>query len=554
MNKLKNGRLITISLFLSSFLFLYSCLDPEWDFERISDEVLLSPGIAAPLAYGSLDIETMLKEIGTSHIIKKFDDSLLYIAYDRELFTFNANEIINIPNQTFLEFFIESDVALEPEWIGAGIGDTILFEKEQNSEFVFNNNERIDSIHIKTMDLVIDIQSSFRHAGILTLTSESIKLDGEPFQEVVQISDASGNFTYTTTIPLDGNTITLDNSRPDTTVLPLSYDLELINSGNPILPSESCDISMTFVEPEFNSVYGYIGDYNLLIADGRVNIDIFDIDDSEGTIKFADPRFTLYADNSYGVPVEIDLSDVEAYSRLNDITTDVTFDPGVLPFMVNAPDLGQVGQSVESVFEINRENCNIVEVVETEPSDFTYSISAATNPEGPDGVENFVTDTSELRVAFEVTLPIWISAEGWVLEETADFDFEEMFGETSDIIEYFRMTMDATNGLPTAVNMQVFFEDESNTVLDSLFVDDAFLVAPVIDEEDNIQSTEEVSKSVEFDQERLKKIEPAKFMRVRATAYTPGASENEYVKFYSYYAIDFKLKMKADLSINSRDQ
>ena len=554
MKNLNLPRLFAAIIISGSLLFLHSCLDPGWDFERFSDEIVLSPGVAAPLAYGSLSLADILNEVDSSDYVKEFEDNLLYITYAEGLFSYPANEVVNIPNQSFLEFFIESEIGLAPEWIGSGPGDTVRFQKNKDGVFMFENNEKIDSIHVKTMDLVIDVHSSFEHKGILTITSENILVDGEPFREVIQISDAFGNFNYTRTIPIDGHSVYLDNSNPDTTFLPLRFDLALINSGNPILPSQSCDISMTFVDPEFYAVFGYFGDYNLILSDGDVTIDFFDTESLDGQLLFADPRFVLDVANSYGLPVEVDITNLQSYSKINNSYTDISFNPGLNPFSIGAPGIDRIGDTVYTQIEIDRNNCNILEAMETSPSNFLYSVAASTNPQGPGAEQNFVTDSSNLDVNFEVTLPIWIKADGFILDDTLDFNFEEQFGtDASKIIDYFRLTMDATNEMPMRVNMQLFFADENYQILDSMFVDDDFLLPPSLNDEDMVENPAEQSKSVEFDKDRLEAIQPSKYMIIRAKVNTAGASSGEYVKFYSYYTVDFKLKMKADLTINSRD-
>jgi hypothetical protein len=352
---------------------------------------------------------------------------------------------------------------------------------------------------------------------------------------------------------MDGNNVYLDNTNPDTTVLPLSFELKLINSGNPVLPTESCDITMRFVDPEFSAVFGYLGDYNLILSNAALTVDIFDTEDlNGGSLLFADPRFTLNLTNSYGVPVEVDLSNVRAYSRINDISSTIIFNPGVNPFSVAAPGLGQIGEEVSSVIDINKENCNIEEVMETYPNDFRYRVEATTNPGGLER-NNFVTDSSNLKVDFEVVLPIWINAKGFYIDETEPFDFMENFGEDSDIIDYLKLTMDASNGLPTAIDMQLYFQDENYNTIDSMFMDDGFLIEPSLNAEDIVEQPSVQSKSVEFTRARLKKLEPVKYMLIRAWVNTPKAGEGRFVKFYSNYTIDFKIKMQAELTINSRD-
>lgn len=553
MKKTANRTFVAAFFISGLFLFMNSCLDPGWDFERISDEVVLSPGIAVPLFYGSLELGDMIDQVNITNTIKRFDDGLLYISYSQDLISLPANEIIDIPNQTFLEFFIDSDIALAPEWIGAGVGDTVEFRKNRDGVFVFDNNEKIDSIHVKTMDMVIDVRSTFKHRGILTITSESIIIDGEPFRDVIQISDVSGNFTYTRTIPVDGHTIYLDNSRPDTSILPLTFDLDLINSGNPVQTSESCDISMTFVDPEFYAVFGYIGDYNLISTTGNLEVNIFDTDDFDGTLLFADPRFTLDIINSYGLEAEVDLYNLQSYSRSNNVYTDISFDPGIVPFRVGGPGFDNIGDTVKTLFIIDRDDSNVFEAMETFPSEFRYSVSAMANPDGP-GSKNFLTDTSDLKIGFELTLPVWIKAEGWALDDTLEFDFQEEFGEEpAEIIDYLRLTLDAANYLPMQMNMQIYFADQNYIILDSLFIDDKFILPPLINAEDQVEEPIEYSKFVEFYKEDIERIEPSKHMIIRASVNTTDSELNKYVKFYSSYTVDFKLKMKADITVNSRD-
>ncbi|MGC9343925.1 MAG: hypothetical protein ACP5E3_14570, partial [Bacteroidales bacterium] len=207
-------------------------------------------------------------------------------------------------------------------------------------------------------------------------------------------------------------------------------------------------------------------------------------------------------------------------SRLNNVFTDINFTPGIVPFRVAAPTLENLGDTVRTHFEINKDDSNIDEAMETSPSEINYAVSANANPDGP-GTYNFLTDTSNLEVGFEVTLPIWIKAEGWSLEDTADFDFQEEFGgDAVDIIDYLRFTMDAMNYLPMQMNMQMYFADENYVILDSLFTDDAFLLPPLLNAEDRVEEPREYSKIAEFTKEDLQKIEPTKYLIINASVNT----------------------------------
>jgi hypothetical protein len=431
-------------------------------------------------------------------------------------------------------------------------GATIEFTKEKNGEFVFDNNERIDSIHVRTATLSIHVTSSFKHTGVLNITCDNILFNGEPFSEQIAISDLSGNFDQTVNISLDGHKVYLDNSTPGVTYLPLEFELELTNSGNPILTTESCDISMQFKNISFSSVYGYMGDYELLQTSGSLRVDIFNDDLMGGSILFADPRFRLYASNSYGVPVQITLSDVSTYSVIEDVTTNIVFN-GVNPFLIQAPDFEQIGDTVNTIFDINKTNCNIDAALQTSPRDFNYKVRAITNPSGPGAGDNFVTDSSELKLDIEVVLPLELNAGGFALEDTLEFNFEEELGDVADLLEYLRITLEATNGLPLNVDMQMIFANQSYAPLDSLFTNDNFLISANLGANGRVTEPNTKSKSAEFTKTKIDAIRGTKYLLIRATANTKDWDQNKYVKFYSDYLVGFKIKMKAELNVNSKE-
>lgn len=545
-------RIIIAILMTGGLIGLNSCMDDGWDFSKISDEILLTPGIAAPIAYGELSLKDILIEFDSAGYIQEYEDSLMYISYAQDMFSYPSYDIMSIPDQDFLEFFIEAEVAIFPFWNDLPLGDTVSFDKNQDGSFEFPNGEKLDSIYVKSGDLQINVSSSFLHSGIINIGSDSLLHDGEPFHDILKISSADGSFDTSYTVNLENYKIYLDNSDPVKSYLPLTFELSLINSGSPINLSESCNISLSFINFEFSSAYGFFGNYDLMVEDGEIVLELFDISEIEGQISFFNPQLVLNVNNSYGLPVQIDLSDFSTYSVANNVTTPLVFD-GVNPFDILAPGIDSVGTSVPTRIEINNTNCNIAEALETFPNRFNYSVSAITNPLGPEDTDNFITDSSSLDVGIEVALPLHFKANGYALEDTILFDFEEQFGDNVDLIETFILDMDVKNGLPMEVNMQLFFKDENYNMLDSMFVDDKFLLPPTINAQNQITEPSENTKSIELDSAKLEKIKTTKYMFIRATISTAGAQDGDYVKFYSYYNIYFKLKLDAALNVNSRD-
>jgi hypothetical protein len=544
-------------LLISVLIFLNSCMEDYWDFNKIDDEIEVNTWLAGPIVYGSVSIQDLLNEIdNSSDYIHQFDDDLLYLAFSNNLLSYTAEDVVNIPDQQFIQLYLQSDIDI-PAWVVSSLGDTISFQKRKNGEFTFSNGEIIDSIHIKKTMVNMHIESSFKHEGILIVKSDSlIGPDGKTFEKQIMVGNTSGTFTTNIAFPIDGSKILFDNETdPSRSFLPLDIELKLINSLNPILSSESCDITVNFDDITFSSIYGYLGEYEMLQNSGEVAIDLFEEDIEGGTVLFADPRLALNIRNSYGLPVEIEFSDLTTYSKINDVTTPVTF-TGVNPFYIESPTINQVGEVVDATYYINKDNSNVDQALATLPSKFNYTIRAATNPLGPTDNDNFVTDSSKMEADIEVILPLYVRAGGFSIHDTSAFDLDAELGEEIDFMEYFRLTLEATNGMPASVNMQIIFTDENYNPVDSVFLDnDLILEAAELDANDKVVSPLSKTKSVVFDKDRIQNAKPTKFMIVTAKINTTNyeSDPNQYVKFYSYYTLDFSVRARAGARINSRE-
>ncbi len=549
----KSRKSILLSFIVLFLIGMTSCFDSNYDFANISDEIEITPGISAPLAFGTLSLQDILNEVdSTGDFVKQFsDDSLLYIIYSENIVSYKGADLISIPNQDFLELFIDSDVAAAGV-LSVPVGESTKTTKTKNGEFKFNNGEKIDSMNLKSVVMHVDVTSSFHHRGYLTIYSDSIFVDGKKFRKVIEISREDGTFTSNFDTTLNNVKLIMDNSDPLTTILPIKFDLELINSGAAVLPSEKCDITVSLNDNRFTSVFGYLGNYNLLATDGAIDITLFN-EIKEGTLYFADPRISLIMNSSYGIPAELELSKVKVESKINNSTTDLIFS-GVNPFPINVPGIDQFGETLLTEIPINKDNSNIDDLMKTLPHHLYYTAEARTNVAGNTGTHSdFVTDSSELDLDFEIILPIWIKAEGFSLTDTTEFDFEKEFGSDIDMIDYFRLSMDITNGMPVETKIQAYFTDASYNVLDSLFRDNSILLdaAETGPDAKVTTATNRISK-VEYTTAELEKIKPSKYVIIKASANTPAAGTG-YFKFYSFYGVDFKLSAKVDFLINSND-
>jgi len=545
-----------ILIILVAFFILFlpvSCVK-NYDMDKLSDEVEWAPDFMGPVVQASLSLEDIIKEYDTDGYTFTDDEFLIHFTYSDSLISEVASNLVTIKTQNFLQVYIDSEITT-PEWLGSGVDDTLTYNKVKNFKFAIENGGKLDSIYLKQGDLNLSVNSGFHHLGILTITSDYIMNGGVPFEEVIQISSADGSFSMNKLIDVAGYDLYFDNSQPDTTLLPVNFELKLINSGAPVNAGETCEITMDFSNLDFFAAFGYIGDYQFLSDSGEINLEFFE-EFPEGNIRFENPQFIFNIRNSFGVPIQGELFNLSGTSTESGQTIDIAFDPGYMPFTIEAPSLAEIGQSKFTPFTVSGENSNIADAIEIKPNLVTYGVRAAADPGSGTERNHFVLDTSRIDVDYEVIVPLWLSASGLSFEEDSmDFDFEEDFGDASDHINSLTFRVEVDNWLPLDVDLQVYFLDDLYTLIDSLFESPERIFGSDpenLDADGRITSPENKVTEIVFEKEDLDRLQPAKYMKLSADLATTDQGQPP-VKIYSYYTIDFKLAIRANFRLNSRE-
>jgi len=532
-------------------LFVLIACQKNYNLDKVSDEIEWSPKFAAPGVQASLSMDELLDQYDTEGYTFVDDEFLIHFRYTDTLISKTAGDLVTIKPQTFLQIYIDSEIS--PGFSGSIPGDTLTFVKVKSFEFAIENGGKLDSIYLKQGDLNLSVTSQFHHFGILTITSDYIRDgSGSLFREVIQISSDDGSFTANIPIDIAGYEILFDNSDPDTTYLPLNFELKLIDSGAPITGGDTCEITMEFVNLDFTAAFGYIGDYEFLSDSGEIELEFFE-EFPEGEIRFEDPQFVFNIRNSIGVPVQGELFNLSASSSEPAQMVDITFEPGYNPFIIEAPNISEIGQTELTVFTISGENSNIQDAIEIRPDLVTYVIKARSAPIATSERVHFALDTSRIEVDYEVIVPLWGSASGLSFEEDSmEFDFEEDIGDDVDIIDKVTFRAEVDNWLPLDIDLQVYFMDNLYTELDSLFeIPERILGSDPanLDGDGKIMSPENIVTEIIFENDDLEKIKPTKYIKLVVHLASTDLGQVP-VKIYSFYTVDFKLGGKVDLTFD----
>jgi hypothetical protein len=543
---------LILLFFITSFI---SCVPDEFT-KEYSFDVIWEPSYNGPVAFGNFTIKDILEEmLDTAELEQDIEidedaTNLYYVSYSDSATAVSADTWFKIANQYFPEVFFYRPITDIPAAVLGNKGDTIPTLKTKNFDFTYKHHERLDSIDLKQGMLYTDVWSTLHHSGYLVIHCDKVILDGEYYRDTIIISDTTGTFENHTMRSLDGAMIYLDNQKSmDTTFLEFNFDLYLVHSGNDIKAGEEVLVNMSFMDMKFKSAYGYLGNYDTLLADNdTLDFELFDYE-FKGNVYFGDPRFNFYVDNSIGAPLGVNLFDFSGQNKTGQ-STEIVFVPGTNPFVAQGPDFSQIGETVSTLLSVNNTNSNINEITNTNLSQIVFSLEALTGIEGPENRNHFVFDDSKATIKYEVVLPMDLRAEDFELEDTIDLDLSDIPEENDTVqIDTFQIRLATTNTMPVEIYMQVIFVDEFYNVIDSLFVDGAedVIRSPVIEQDGKVTQAGVNEISEDFT-DRLDKMRDTRHAFVRATFETAEQGQRM-VKFYSYSKLSFKLGTKIKVTV-----
>lgn len=529
------------------FLFISSCEEYMKQFDmELDTEVELHPSLAAPLVYGSFSLIDLLMSIDTTGLVELTEDSLMYLYYTDTAYSIEGSELIPLPNQITHETYLDSEIDI-PAWGDLAIGEALPFYKQEYMDFQIMPGDQIDSLILREGFLSVHVTSEFRHEGILTISSPKIKdINGDTLIKQIPISQLDGNFVFDDSLSLIGYKIEVQEEA-GVGVIPINFTLLLTKSANGVSAGEKCSISVVLKEMEFTHIYGFVAEREVINVTQSMEISFYEAVASYATVTFKDPQFNLYVHNSYGVPFTLNMTDSKVRGAEDKVYHDLDFEPGLMPYSVDAVSIDAMGETHTMMppLEVNSETSNIVEIIEFAPDLIEFSIVANTeNTSG--GEQNFLLDTSKVVVTSELILPMWLKTNRYSRADTLDLDLEGILGDL-DFVDTASVKLQTTNEMPFELFVQAYFLDASYQILDSLFIDDKPLLeaAPIDGKALNNELV------ITYTGEDLAALNGTKYMKLKIiNASTTGA---DFVKFYSYYQLEYNVSIDANFILNTSD-
>jgi hypothetical protein len=510
-------------LLILLFFIINSCLKEDFNVSKI-DVKNYTPGLAFPLINANLDLNDIAAIDSSGWNLREDATKFMTLFYDKSA-SFEADSFLKISSQQLLRnevFNVDNSLP---------VGDSTFDSYASFLDFTSSDNDIFDLMLIKKGTITVKINSDLNMRGTMVFRLPDVTKAGNM---LTRKFNYWGHDTVLN-IDLDGYLITFSHIG-NLNRLSTEYDVTAYNDGLPNFSPYFVNFDIKLENIKFSYVYGYFSSRNFDFID-QLKLSLFAGIES-GDSYFENPKLHLDFTNSVGIPVNLNIQTLIAHSGLK-----APYDINItgLPNPISIASPPSPGTFVKVNYLLDKSNSNIKDAINIVPSAFKYDVKGVT---APDAVhQNFIFDTSKIKLDVEVEIPLYGRIKDYYLTDTFPFTLDNM-----DLFESLTFNLLLANGFPMESSVQLYFLDENNNMLDSLFVLPRDNVRSALVDITTGKVTKAVSHlyTVVFDRKRLDKIINCKKMKVRASLNTSLLGQYS-VKIYSNYAIDIKLSALAKL-------
>lgn len=509
-------------------ILLFSCVEKEYDFNRLSTEIVYDPKLAFTIGTVNINVESLLRGYTSSGKLQVADDKTIIVILATNFYSYPALEALPLPpqSQVIIPGFI-----FPPTIPATGVvsRDTTI-----NIPISFFSDAEIDSIVVKTLRYTLSGSSSYSSAFTQELTISLLDMH-------------QGNMVYEETFPISssintenqnnaaGYTLKFRNVSAGSAETRLYVRLTLRGTpGSHIDPNSTLNVALQINDLNYRLLYGYIGQPYVFNIMDTMNLDFLGRELAKN-IEWKNPSYTLYTSNSYAVPCDLFVDSVWVITYDNRV---ILTNPDNTKIQ-NPKDIAypaQIGLVAKDSVVCDKVGYSaFYRALEREgPKSFVVKLKSKANPHGKTNIINILSDTSRIRTQGVLRIPMSFRSSGFSQTDTMDFDLSNLATGSSDSTNksntkvslkamLFRIV--SSNAMPINMQLQAYFVDENYQVLDSLYKDQPnenyIIKAGTIDVNTGRVNVPRLwKKDVIFNEQRLKNIENAKHVIFRLTAST----------------------------------
>jgi hypothetical protein len=295
---------------------------------------------------------------------------------------------------------------------------------------------------------------------------------------------------------------------------------------------------------------GHMGNTIKKVGPDSVSFDIFN-NVRSGSIDLEDVNFEIEADNGIGATALATFNNLWSKNAQGNIVT-LTMNDNTMD-IDKAIDNGSSANHISSTKTLNSGNSNITDFISNLPNKIIYDMSVEINGvDNPSSHVDTVVNTPPNFIYYErgmtanlnMEIPLSFIADSLVLVDTIDFSFNS---QGNGEVESGTFTLLVNNGFPFDATTTLYFMDDNDVVIDSLWKDES-IIRGNIDGNGKVISTNQSQITFDITKERMDLIKTAEKIYIIAGFHTFDITNPSAVhyKIFSYY--NFKVKLVGDFN------
>jgi hypothetical protein len=533
MNKHKKIR--KISFWLAIVLAMPSIMLTSCDYSYLDglediQDYTYSPVFAVPLVSSSISIDDIM-DVSDISFIELDEDKLITLVYKGQIFSVDAENIFTLTDQNQQRSFDE----IVPADTTLIIPFLLSFEKNEIITSVsfldglFNVTAQADQLFQDgySLDLSFRILNSFDQ-------------NEQPIGGTVSLNQPAN-------INLTGSRIELENV---TNFFLVEYTITISGNGTPTNAPYTIDFFQSLTNMRYDLVHGYIDQIDFPVGKATIPISIFN-NANLGSIEFVSPRIDLTINNSFGLPVDVNVLEFTATTAEGQIIN-ITGPATENPWRVRYPESPSAVADTTKVF-VDKTNSNLFETTKQAPKDVFLNVRGLTNPDATITATNWLRHDSNLNIDVEMRLPLHGQINYFNITDTLELSLDSI----PDELEWIELKMIVSNGFPISTTIKVFLLDEAGLVIDTLLKNQPKLMeAAAVSPTTGIAGAPAVTTIIEMiDGKTFENLKKASTLIVDATLESYDHENNTAIKLLDNYrlGIDIGLRAKAKEVIEFSD-
>lgn len=501
---------ISLTLLIGICLLLQAC----GDVFDLSDAELApnQADYAVPIINSKANLQDILEATDEQVRFSVQADGTIELIYDSDALTITASEIL-LPVPVLIDIPLQDSIStLSFSVIDGFRGERAIFK---------NNSLRFKAFVPDSDEYEVNIRIP------------KFQQDGEDFE-------------YTFTIPQNSFGQEVESDFIDLTGIELLarfdeidviYDARNSLNERVILPGLFARLDFLI----FSYLEGSFGRQVFDIPSGQIPFNTFR-NYISGQINFDEPRLLIKVDNSLGLPIEPRINNLSVITRttLNLPLTSPLFFPGNLLF--DYPRLDEIGASKQTTIVLNKDNSNIISILDEQTTSIFFDIDAIAFPDNDQETIGFIRDDGRIDIKSELILPVKGTVESYVLFD--DYPINSLEIENAEELEF---NLGVENGLPLGVKFQIHFLTPFYGVIDSLFPAPIEIPSASLNTDGTIDEISEFITTELLSNSKLNKIEPSGFIRAYIALFQP-ADRTESIAITAENTVGIKLGARVKLN------